>query len=198
MYAMYLIAPIAILGAVAYSMIAARRMRARVAEVGAEQVLTEQYGAAFPLAPGELIRQLYMGQLYTGPAVPEFHDTLGDKAGRLAKQAGAALIGTKLRYVAVQVYVAISTQGRVLVGRAGREGPDDLSISPHSAWAPGQPGVVLGPELGVELGEPPAFDNGYRGPVGLVMFGTVPGQRLPVWLPGDGVAAVAAWRGGAA
>ena len=198
MNAMYLIAPLAIVGALAYSPTAARRVRAHVARVGPEQALTEQFGSGFALAPGELLRALWMGQLYTGPAIPEFHDTVGDKAGRLARQAGAALVGTKLRYVAVQVYVATTTAGRVVVARTATEGADDHALRPAGALAPGEPGLVLGPELGVDVGAPPAFDNGYRGPVGFVMFGHAPGQRLPVWLPADGVAALAAWRGGAA
>lgn len=196
--AMYLIAPIAIVGALAYSLIAARRVREHVARVGPEQALTEQFGTAFALAPGELLRALWMGQRYTGPAVPELHDTVGDKAGRLAKQAGAALVGTKLRYVAVQVYVAMTTHGRVVVARTATDGADDLALRPAGALAPGEPGLVFASELGADVGAPPAFDNGYRGAVGFVMFGRAPGQRLPVWLPADGVAALAAWRGGAA
>ncbi|MBK9033815.1 MAG: hypothetical protein IPL61_21535 [Myxococcales bacterium] len=198
MNAMYLVAPIAIIGVIAYSMIMVRRTRAHVSAVGAEQALTDTYGAAFELAPGELLRNLWMGQLYTGPAVPEFHDSVGDKAGRLAKQAGAALLGAKLRYVAIQVHVAATTQGRLVVARTGTEGGDDLGLRPHSGWALGQPGVAFAPELGLDVGGPPAFDNGYRGEVGFVMFGTAPGQRLPVWLPADGIAAIAAWRGAAA
>ena len=195
---MYLIAPIAVVGALAYSVIAARRARDHVARVGPEQALTEQFGSGFALAPGELLRALWMGQLYTGPAIPEYHDTVGDKAGRLAKQAGAALIGTKLRYVAVQVYVATTTAGRVVVARTATEGRDALALRPAGALAPGEPGLVFAAELGVDVGAPPAFDNGYRGGIGCVRFGTAPGHRLPVWLPADGVAALAAWRGGAA
>ncbi|MBK7078690.1 MAG: hypothetical protein IPH44_41145 [Myxococcales bacterium] len=98
----------------------------------------------------------------------------------------------------MQVYVATTTAGRVVVARTATEGADDHALRPAGALAPGEPGLVLGPELGVDVGAPPAFDNGYRGPVGFVMFGHAPGQRLPVWLPADGVAALAAWRGGAA
>jgi hypothetical protein len=191
----YLIAPIAIVGALAYSVIMSRRMRARVASVGAEQVMTEQYGEHFRLQPGELLRQLWMGQLYVGPAIPEYHDTLGDKAGRVAKQAAVALVGGKLRYMAVQVYVALTTGGRLVVACSGREGKDDLSVSAHSEWQPGAPGVYFVPDLGIETGDAPSFDNGYRGPVGFVMFGHEPGTRLPVWLPADGCQAIAAWRG---
>lgn len=195
MNAMYLVAPIAIIGAVAYSLIMARKIRARVASVGAEQVLTEQYGAHFRLAPGELLRTLWMGQLYNGPAVPEFHDTLGDKAGRVGKQVGLALVGVKVRYMAIQVYASLTTMNRLVIALSGQGGKDDLSVSPHSEWVPGQqPGVYFAPDLGIDPGDAPAFDNGYRGGVGFVQFGYQPGQRLPVWLPADGAQAIAAWR----
>jgi hypothetical protein len=195
MNAMYLIAPICIVGAVAYSLIMAKKARAHVSAVGPEQALTDHYGTGFSLAPGELLRNLWMGQLYSGPAVPEFHDTVGDKAGRLAKQAGAALLGGKLRYLAVQVYVAVTTHGRLVVARTAMQGADDHELRPHSAWTPGTPGVFFAPDLGLTVGDAPSFDNGYRGSVGFVMFGHDPGVRLPVWLPGDGIAAIHAWRG---
>jgi hypothetical protein len=195
MNALYLITPIALVGVLAYSILMNRRMRTRVETVGAEQVMTDEYGTSFRLEPGELLRHLWMGQLYIGPAIPELHDTLGDKAGRVATQAAVALTGGKLRYLAVQVHVALTTRGRLLVARSGGEGPDDIEVSPHSEWQPGVPGIYFAPDLALDLGPPPSFDNGYRGPIGFVMFGREPGARLPVWLPADGCRAIASWRG---
>jgi|GEM_PF-3144633 len=194
MYALYLVAPIAVIGALVYSRVMSKRMREHVAKVGPDQVLTESYGAHFRLLPGELLRAMWMGQLYVGPAVPEFHDSFGDKAGRVAKQAGLALVGVKVRYVAVQVYVAMTTQGRVVIARSGREGKDDLSVSAYRELVPGQQGIYFAPELGLEPGDAPGFDNGYRGPLSFVMFGHEPGARLPVWLPADGAQALGQWR----
>jgi hypothetical protein len=168
-------------------------MKQRVAAVGSEVVLTEQWGAAFRLAPGELLRTFWMGQLYDGPAIPEYHDSIGDKAGRFAKQAASALVGTKVRYLKVQIYLALTTQGRLVVGRNAQAGADDHDVTPHSEWVPGSQ-VYFAQDLQLVPGDSPAMENGYRGRVHFLMFGTEPGARLPVWIPEDAAAAIATWR----
>jgi hypothetical protein len=184
----YLIAPVAILLGIGYSIFASRSMKKRIAAVGNEAVMTEQWGAAFRLAPGEQLRDFHMGQLYDGPAIPEYHDTTGDKAGRFVKS-----VVTGARYNKVQVYVGITTHGRLVVGRNGQRGSDDHDVTPHSEYLPGGP-VVFANDIGIQPGPAPSMDNGYRGTVVFVMFGTTPGARLPVWLDERAAAAIATWR----
>jgi hypothetical protein len=184
----YLIAPIAILGAIGYSIWAARRIKQRVATAGIEAVLTEQWGASFRLAPGEQLRDFHMGQLYEGPAIPELADSTAAKAGRFVK----SIVGG-ITYHHVQVYVGLTTHGRLVVGRNGQHGSDDHGVRPHSEWIPGGP-IVFANELGLDPGPSPKMDNGYRGRMVFVMFGTVPGARLPVWLDERAAGAIATWR----
>src|SRR5262245_54945634 len=83
----YLIAPIVpigIAGAFVYRWVNQRRLEEeRVAEEGVAIMLTEQWGAAFRLEPNERLRVFWRGQLYEGPATPEYDKSLEDPmAGR--------------------------------------------------------------------------------------------------------------------
>jgi hypothetical protein len=155
----YLIAPVAI--AVGIGWLLARR-RPSTGGVG-NQTLTAQWGHAFRLERGELLREVHLGRLYTGPAIRELH---GAAEGR--------------------VCVGLTTHARLVVGRGGA---DDDKLAPHSAWIPGGP-VVFANDIGIEPGRPP-------GSVVFVMFGTMPGDRLPVWLDERAAAMIAAWRNAA-
>jgi hypothetical protein len=191
---MFLIMPVLMIGSLVYCFIAWRIGKSRIEREGIEPMLTKQYGEAFDLSPDELLREIWMGTLYSGVAVPEFHDTTGDKAGRFAKQAAVALVGVKLTYHDVVVHVAITTQNRVVVGRSAQHGSDDFDVTPHSEWEKGSK-VLFRSDMPMEVGAPPnAFMSGVKGGSDFVMFGDEPGERLPAWMPKDCVDALRQWR----
>jgi hypothetical protein len=188
----YVIAPTAVVSALVCSVVYTRHMRKRVAPGGVEYVLTEKWRAAFRLAPNEWLHTFWKGQIYDGPVIPEYHNEADDTAGRLTEHA-AAVAGVKLRPRKAQIYLAMTTQNRIVVGCSKQRGPDDHEVTPHSEWGPGSP-VFFARDLKVPPGNPPLMENGYRGRPYFVMFGTGPGVRLPMWVPADAAAAIATWR----
>jgi hypothetical protein len=188
----YLIAPIVpigIAGALVYRWVYQRRLEEdRVAEEGMAIMLTEQWGAAFRLEPNERLRMCWRGQLYEGPATPEYDKSLEDPmAGRFIKPEMAVL------YRKVQVHLALTTHDRLVVGRSGQRGADDLEVTPHSEWLPGS-AIYFAYDLGLTPGRPVLMENGYRGRTYFCMLGNTPGIRLPMWIPEEAAAAISAWR----
>ena len=190
----YLIAPIAsiaVVGALVYRRAHRRELEDRAAEESVMVMLTEQWGAAFRLAPNELLRAFWRGQLYEGPATPEFENDLEDPV--LARFIKPEVVNGKVRYRKVQIHLALTTHDRLVIGRSGQRGPNDREVTPHSEWLPGSE-VYFAYDLGLAPGHPVPMENGYRGRTYFFMLGTTVGSRLPMWIPEEAAAAISAWR----
>ena len=188
----YLIAPIVpigIAGAFVYRWVYQRRLEEdRAAEEGVAIMLTEQWGAAFRLEPNERLRAFWRGQLYEGPATPEYAKSPEDSTAAQFIEPETAVC-----YPAVQIHLALTTHDRLVVGRSGQRGADDLEVTPHSEWLPGS-AIYFAYDLGLTPGRPVLMENGYRGRTYFCMLGNTPGTRLPMWIPEEAAAAISAWR----
>jgi len=189
----YLIAPmasIAVVSALVYRRAHRRQLEDRAAEESFMVMLTEQWGAAFRLAPNEHVRAFWRGQLYEGPATPEYDKSLDPLYGRFIKP---EVVDGKIRYRNVQIHLALTTHDRLVIGRSGQRGDGDQEVTPHSEWLPGSE-VYFAYDLGLVPGQPVPMENGYRGRTYFFMLGAAEGTRLPMWIPEEAAAAISAWR----
>ena len=194
MESVYLIAPIAIVGAFVSHRVYQRRqqdLQDRAEADWVSIVLTAQWGAAFRLAANERLRTFWKGQLYEGPAIPEYHDRFEDPV--LARYRKPEVIHGKIRYRKVQIHLALTTHDRLVVGRSGQRGPGDQEVTPHSEWTPGGE-IYFAYDLGLKIGRPVPMENGYRGRTYFCLLGSAVGARLPMWIPEEAAAAISAWR----
>jgi len=189
----YLIAPlttIAVVGALVYRRVHRRHLEDLAAEESVIVALTEKWGAAFRLAPNERLRAFWRGQLYEGPATPEYDKSLDPLYARFIKP---DVIDGKVRYRKVQIHLALTTHDRLVVGRSGQRGAGDLEVTPHSEWLPGSE-IYFAYDLGLVPGCEVPMENGYRGRTYFCMLGSKEGTRLPMWIPEEAAAAISAWR----
>ena len=90
-------------------------MKSRIAREGPEKVFHESWAVYFDDLPAdETIVEIWHGERYAGP-LNGSEMTMGDRAGRLAATVGAAAIGIGLEYFRALIYVARTSQGRILL-----------------------------------------------------------------------------------
>jgi hypothetical protein len=106
---MYLLPIVAIVGMLLYTRWAQANVKKRAAAGEGPQMFHDAYADKFDvLYPDERLIGMWMGQAYVTPT-----NTVGQVAGKLAKEAALGAIG--MATYTPSVYVGVTTHGRVLV-----------------------------------------------------------------------------------
>src|SRR6185312_14446770 len=181
---LYFVAPIAIVGSVAYSLIARARIQRMAASGQGPRMFHEAYAKHFTsLAADEYIVTLWMGLAYTG-----------SKSGA-ARVAGAVLNQLAARATGVStytpnVYVVLTTYGRVLVAQEHSDFGQRGYYAEVGVWAPGTTAIPGPAALPEHVGPAPLNPFNPMTPLELTALVAADGTRVPFWLSPQGMGIV--------
>ncbi|HWA75355.1 MAG TPA: hypothetical protein VG937_23620 [Polyangiaceae bacterium] len=175
----YLVPVVAIVGMLFYTKWAQANVQKRAAAGEGPQMFHEAYAQKFEaLHPDERLIGIWMGLAYITPT-----NTVGQVAGKLAKEAALGVVG--MSTYTPTVYVGLTTQGRVLVS----EEYSDMGERNHFKVVCALPAgaqVIVGREANPEhQGSPPRNPYSADAPLELVRLMGQNEQYL-CWVTGAG------------
>lgn len=181
MWFMYLVPIFAIVGVLVYTTIARRRIASAVAGGQGPELFHQGYAGYFSsLAGEERIVGVWPGLAYTGSS-----SEAGRLAGALANYAAANTIGVS-KYTP-NVYVAVTSRGRVLIAEEYSELGDRGNYREVLTLAPGATAVTGAAAVPGHQGNAPKNPFDPRTPLELTTL-TGPGeQHYSAWLSAHGL-----------
>jgi hypothetical protein len=182
----YLIGPIAIAAALAYTYFA-RAKAMRGAKDGKGMQMFHGYYAGYfsNLAPNEFIMTVWRGLAYTGS-----QGAASQIAGGVANALAASLTG--FRKYTPMVYAALTTEGRVLVAQEHSEMGRRGNFHHVGAWGPGSTAITGPAAVPGHTGPAPMNPAlALQGPLELAALVGPDGSHHAMWLSPQGVGIVA-------
>jgi hypothetical protein len=175
----YFVPVLAIVGVLFYTRWAQANVKARAARGEGPQMFHDAYASRFEvLLPDERVIGLFSGLAYT-----KQNNTMGEKAGALAKEAALGAVGMQT-FVPV-VFVGVTTHGRVLVSEEYAEMGSRNNFKVVGQFPPGthvQMGQQAYPQ---HQGDPPKNPYSKDAPLELVRL-VGAGEQYLCWLNGAG------------
>jgi len=176
---MYLVPVLAIGGMLLYTRWAQANVRKRAAAGEAPQMFHDAYASKFDgLQSGERLIGMWLGLAYVAPT-----NTVGQIAGKLAKEAALSMVG--LAAYTPTVYVGLTTHGRVLVSEEYTDMGKRNNFKVVCTFPPGSH-VLAGPEAKPDhQGAPPTNTHSREAPLELLRL-VGPSEQYLCWLNGAG------------